>query len=493
MMAESHTNSTDFHTSIFREIYKNSWLKKVSSNSKKKKERLWIVFCIHDDVNAFLEAYSDNKSAILHKPCQFFSLNETQHVTSSICPINEEYEFCITLLDQIIKLAAPSQDLMIEWVEVLRTKLKEMKILCPIENLYTKLPEPKNGLPLLSTRDPNSPLPPPPVGTRSDLTRMINDAPGTSGRSRNLNTTPRWRSESTSSCDSFSSPQNTQENEVFNFENLNRLLETPPLSAPASFNHYEPVFQASSSPGPSTRPEIDFQNRPVANSYTRFLMPPPRPYRTLREQQVQQLQNEMKHPGGVRLQLRRRDCLNAIAFVDAYESVWICGWKQKEHPMLYNALHIGDQVLNVEGVVVKTAYQVRRILKSHSAIYINIVIKRIPFGRVFVIHRETEGQSLGIIQENNTAVIKTVQAGSLAAKHGLPCGAMTCDGTAFTNWVLTEINGRPLNLYFKKNQVRDRLNAVGRDISILVQPLDLVKQFKKELKSIRNYKEYLLQ
>lgn len=97
------------------------------------------------------------------------------------------------------------------------------------------------------------------------------------------------------------------------------------------------------------------------------------------------------------------------------------------------------------------------------------------------------------MQEGNTAVIANVQPDSLAARHGLTAKARTCDGLSLTNWVLTEINGRPLNLYFKENQVRDRLNAVGRDISILVQPLDLIKQIKKQLKSLKNYKEYLLQ
>lgn len=49
-----------------------------------------------------------------------------------------------------------------EWVETLRSKLREMKILSPRENLYTKLPEVR--APLLPTRDPTSPLPaPPPV------------------------------------------------------------------------------------------------------------------------------------------------------------------------------------------------------------------------------------------------------------------------------------------------------------------------------------------
>lgn len=43
---------------------------------------------------------------------------------------------------------------------------------------------------------------------------------------------------------------------------------------------------------------------------------------TLREQQVLQLRREMLHPGGVRLQLRRKDCLASIALVDAFAAVW---------------------------------------------------------------------------------------------------------------------------------------------------------------------------
>lgn len=130
---------------------------------------------------------------------------------------------------------------------------------------------------------------------------------------------------------------------------------------------------------------------------------------------------------------------------------------------------------------------------NSCCLQVNVIVKRVPYGRVFVLHREVEGQSLGIEQEGNTATIRNVQPDSLAARQGLTAKATTCDGLSFTNWVLTEINGRPLNLFFKENQVRDRLNSVGRDISILVQPLDLIKQLKKQLKSLRNYKEYVLQ
>lgn len=50
---------------------------------------------------------------------------------------------------------------MMDWVQGLDMKLREMHILSPKENVYTKPPESRP--PLLPTRDPNSPLPPPPL------------------------------------------------------------------------------------------------------------------------------------------------------------------------------------------------------------------------------------------------------------------------------------------------------------------------------------------
>lgn len=43
---------------------------------------------------------------------------------------------------------------------------------------------------------------------------------------------------------------------------------------------------------------------------------------TLREQQVIQLRREIAHVGGVRFQLRRKDCLGSIAWVDCFGAVW---------------------------------------------------------------------------------------------------------------------------------------------------------------------------
>lgn len=92
---------------------------------------------------------------------------------------------------------------------------------------------------------------------------------------------------------------------------------------------------------------------------------------TLREQQVLELRKEMMHMGGVRIQLRRKDCIGTIALCDAFGAVWVCGWKQKEYPMLYNALHIGDQLVTVAGVNVGCMADVHKIIRNVTGLYVS--------------------------------------------------------------------------------------------------------------------------
>ena len=42
----------------------------------------------------------------------------------------------------------------------------------------------------------------------------------------------------------------------------------------------------------------------------------------LKEQQVIRLKSEINHPGGVRVVLRKKDCVGSIAFVDYLGAVW---------------------------------------------------------------------------------------------------------------------------------------------------------------------------
>ncbi|XP_044741164.1 uncharacterized protein LOC123302338 isoform X2 [Chrysoperla carnea] len=625
-----------------------------------KPEKFWFVFCIHDDNEAYLEAYSDSKTSVMHRPMWISCLNDTLHVSSTICSEFKEYEFVITLSSGVVRLLAPTREAMIDWVDTLRSKLTEMKILSPCKNMYSVLPQAKSIL--LPTRDPTSPLPPPPplvtpsippgtecVVVPTTLTPITNFTDTTTTNDSetsnpaeppsSINCDIRMNTPSQTNCESEitrrnltsvsnldesyitviqltnandtqtppptatrSAPQSahllssSQTTQIFNFDIPTTSLNTDTTLTSTSTaiqltnntvdtadtnesyieyngsldecSHYDCVFVPDISEsrlqqdsnggrhlngdGPFSQQSVhslnicgnnatvstnnrSFETRPFGRRKDSSILDigsrhadttlEPEPHSqqpqsqqqrdratsntqaainsisremtqlTLREQQVLRLQKEIKHPSGVRIQLSRKDCNNAIALIDVFGGVWVAGWRQKDNPMLYNLLHIGDQIINIEGVYVQTAVEAHKHLRRASSFnqYVTVIIKRVPFGKIFVIQRDMDGQPLGIVQEQNTAVIKQVLANSLAARHGLSQRATTCDQLSFTNWVLTEINGRPLNLFYKNNEVRDRLNAIGKEISILVQPLDLIKQIKKQLKSVRNYKEYIVQ
>lgn len=84
----------------------------------------------------------------------------------------------------------------------------------------------------------------------------------------------------------------------------------------------------------------------------------------MREQQVYRLRQEIAHPAGVRLTLRKRDCQNSLALVEIFGCLWIAGWKQREYPILFNAFHIGDQILSVAGQPVRTSSDFNKLVKS---------------------------------------------------------------------------------------------------------------------------------
>lgn len=94
--------------------------------------------------------------------------------------------------------------------------------------------------------------------------------------------------------------------------------------------------------------------------------------------------------------------------------------------------------------------------------------------------------------EGSSGEISEVLKDGLAARYGLPPKGLSVDGRVPCNWYLTEVNNRPLSLMSKENEVKDRLNAVGKEISILVQPADLVKHLRKSLKSYKNFKDYIV-
>lgn len=115
------------------------------------------MFCVHDDCEAFLEGYVDPRQAPSHSPEWSLSLQTVQHISHALVPVEQEFEFVITLSTDVARFNANTWECMQEWVDSLRAKLREMKLLSPKENLYSKLPEIRP--PLAPTRDPTSPLP----------------------------------------------------------------------------------------------------------------------------------------------------------------------------------------------------------------------------------------------------------------------------------------------------------------------------------------------
>lgn len=64
------------------------------------------MFCVHDDFEALLEGYAEPKLAASHKPDWTVSLQSTLHISHTLVPSENEYEFVITLLSETVRFNA---------------------------------------------------------------------------------------------------------------------------------------------------------------------------------------------------------------------------------------------------------------------------------------------------------------------------------------------------------------------------------------------------
>ncbi|CAG9577566.1 unnamed protein product [Danaus chrysippus] len=157
----------------YREIQKNAYLKRIPiessgklrplGNKKQPLKPMWTLFCIHNGRVPFLEQYPEPKATLTHQPTWRVCLKTARHVTASVKPhLGEEYDFLVDTDHGPIRMLAPNWDSMQDWVSILRTKLHELRIVSPGENVYCSPPAALP--PRAAARDPTSPLPPtPPV------------------------------------------------------------------------------------------------------------------------------------------------------------------------------------------------------------------------------------------------------------------------------------------------------------------------------------------
>ncbi|XP_052101427.1 uncharacterized protein LOC127735318 [Mytilus californianus] len=209
----------------------------------------------------------------------------------------------------------------------------------------------------------------------------------------------------------------------------------------------------------------------------------------LKQSEIDILQEEQQSHGII-VKISPAAC-QKIALVDSFNGVWIIGWDFKHYPRLSESIHIGDEVTKINDLRVTNAHMAKKALKSCNTEQMDLVIKRLPYAKVMAIRRHQTGENLGLQRLGGTAEITYVDPSGLTAQHGLtkyaPC--VESDGTC--NWWITEINNRPLNLSFKGNEIEAKLNAVGKDISIVVHPSDFIKELRRQLKKMRNFKDFL--
>ncbi|XP_043462620.1 uncharacterized protein LOC122498774 [Leptopilina heterotoma] len=544
------SSSTDIESDLrnisvqFREIHKNGWLRRTDKTDKEIC-KFWVAFCVHDDMEPRLEGYVDQKQATTHSPMWSHSLRNVLHLSPTLCATQRnDYEFCVNFNDdRVLRLAAPTYQAMYDWVQAVTRKLTDMKILRPKENFYSKGPE------RIVTRDPTSPLPPPPsiIGT-SNTQRPVALSPSSASAANTSPFTRETTSGTTPSVFTFDDASVEEHRLRPGTTHTPAQRTPPPIPSPripppptpspsiatatattttitttsnddVGNSSYESVFLASSHPSnedatptavnlnltrndeSSDRYAALMEYRSLGNTETenpseqtrevRGITPNIRRQLTLREQQVMHLRREMSHPAGVRLQLGRRDCKDGIAFVDTFGAVWVAGWKQREHPLLHNFLHVGDLVLSVAGVPPAGATAVKNILKNCTTPRVEMIVKRLPHARALTLTRRSESDDFGL--EVNANEVSRV--GGVALSQGLPSYVPAADpaaplGTTVT-WSLTEVNGRPLNIF--EGGAQERLGAVGRDISVVLQPTDLVSSLRKRLRAIRNYKNFVVQ
>lgn len=207
---------------------------------------------------------------------------------------------------------------------------------------------------------------------------------------------------------------------------------------------------------------------------------------SLREKQVQQLTHEINSE--IRFKLRKKDCVDAIAFVAAFSSVWIAGFKP--NPLLY-CLHVGDQLLAINNIVVKSPSDAQKYIKMCSGLFVEVTIRRLPLAGIFLIRREFEGQCLGIIRDGSSPAIVEIIPNSISSH--IPPRPISQDEDS--TWIITQINFRNLSLisHKKYDETELLLNSSGLEMSLLLQPSDFVAKIKKELKAMKNYRDYTLQ
>lgn len=63
---------------------------------------------MHDDTDALLEGYAEPRQAAAHSPEWIVSMQDTLHISHALIPNSHEFEFVVTLANEVIRFHAMS-------------------------------------------------------------------------------------------------------------------------------------------------------------------------------------------------------------------------------------------------------------------------------------------------------------------------------------------------------------------------------------------------
>lgn len=532
----AHLSSADGSTrrpqSMRRLILKQGYLKKLPNAAKlgaplKKAVRRWFVFGVISGTNPYLEYYVDEDSVFTGHPINIIFLDTCHDVTQASRHSRQDCVFTVVLRDRNLRLVAQTRTVMLEWARILTEKLLQLDVLesnGPNDYVIPPMARPSRhsihsgvsfptqvhnrqrshsasrlgGSYEETSQDPDL--------LHAQIERYLdcggtfeadlfqpngNTGAATNGQNTHMDSVAVARPTGGATAASYASSPPPEVNETDPFPAEAAQAEGATAATPGALTKMQEANNTDMVVGWNNPPEADER------------APPPYMARgvlqrgahvSLKHSQVSQLKGEMASESGVTLALSKLDCHQTLAFIDCFHAIWIAGWNQTARPHLFRSLHIGDQVISVNGQVVESAKMATKLIKSCTNMdSINIVIRRLPHAKVFGFRRTVEGESLGINRTNGTAEIVYVSPEGLAAQQGLSAKAQSLDKDNFCNWWITEVNHRPLNLYFRQDEIEHRLNAVGRDISLVVQPIEFINQLKHQLKKLKYYKDFMVQ
>ncbi|XP_022096624.1 uncharacterized protein LOC110982494 [Acanthaster planci] len=204
---------------------------------------------------------------------------------------------------------------------------------------------------------------------------------------------------------------------------------------------------------------------------------------------VNTLRWEMSHKDGFPIVLKKTDLQDALGLVRIADFVWIAGWKAGKSEVA-NKLHVGDQLRQVNEQIVVDPSVSNSLFATSAVDEILLVIKRLPHAKVRNLHRSSVDESWGLEVEGNRVL--NVSKSGPAAEAKLTTRAQGAFSERLCDWIITEINGEPVSLLSKKDQVKVRMDSAGLQMTLVIQPDDFIKKLNSELQKVRFAHEYFL-